>query len=215
MPSDELIDIFDDNFKHIGTAPRNEVHRTGQWHQSFHCWLIRRVNKRQYVLFQRRGPEKSIYPNTLDITAAGHLTAGETPKDGVRELNEELGLNARYEDLVSLGVRCDVAIIGDVTNREFCHVYILESNRPLGEYKLQADEVSGLVQMEIRDCFRLFSGEAESVSVDGIELNKDGDKQSLSLTISQEDVIPRLDAYYLKVAIMAERYFTGVSYVAI
>lgn len=214
MGEKELLDVFDDNFVRIGSAPRDEVHRTGQWHQSFHCWLIRHVGSHRYILFQKRGPQKSIYPNALDITAAGHLTAGETPQQGIRELNEELGLNAVFEDLVPLGIRCDVAKIGSVTNREFCHVYLLESNRPLEEYKLQHDEVTGLVQMHLHDCFRLFTGEVESVIVEGIELAENARRQ-VSISISQADVIPRLDAYYLKIAIMAERYFTGSRYVAI
>ena len=215
MASQEYLDIFDDNMMHLGAAPRNEVHEKGHWHQSFHCWLIRHSNNRQYVLFQRRGPDKKIYPNTLDITAAGHLLADETLADGIRELNEELGLYVKFEDLVPLGIRCDVAIIGSITNREFCHVYLLESSIPLNTYKLQPDEVTGIVQMEINDGMKLFAGEVKSVPVSGFQVDEKGIKHRIEIKVSKEDIIPRLDGYYMKVFIMAERYFQGNSYLTI
>src|SRR5207302_643541 len=100
MGDQEYLDIFDDNLEHIGIVSREEAHKRGHWHQSFHCWLIRRDNGCQYVLFQQRGPQKKVYPGKYDITAAGHLTAGETEKNGIRELNEELGLSPAFENLI-------------------------------------------------------------------------------------------------------------------
>ena len=215
MAEQELLDVFDDNMTLIGKASRQDVHKKGLWHQSIHCWIVRQIGRQQYVLFQRRGPEKKVYPNTLDITAAGHLIAGETARDGVRELNEELGLSARFEELIPLGIRCDVAIIGDVTNREFCHVYLFDCGLELDAYRLQADEVSGLVQMEIRDCMQLFSMEKKLAHVDGYQVGADGAKRAISLDVSRDDVIPRLDGYYMKVCIMAERYFQGNRYLSV
>ncbi|WNQ12825.1 NUDIX domain-containing protein [Paenibacillus aurantius] len=43
------------------------------------------------LLLQRRHPGKDTYPGLFDITAAGHLEAGENVSDGIRELKEELG----------------------------------------------------------------------------------------------------------------------------
>ena len=36
--ADELLDIYDDDFKHIGTMSRKEVHRLGYWHYTFHLF---------------------------------------------------------------------------------------------------------------------------------------------------------------------------------
>lgn len=215
MGSQEYLDIFNDNMEHIGVVPRDEAHDKGYWHQSFHCWLIRRENGKEYVLFQRRGPQKKLYPNTLDITAAGHLVSGEAPESGIRELNEELGLSKKIEELIPLGIRCDVAIIGSITNREFCHVYLLESNLQLDAYKLQPDEVTGLVQMELYDGMKLFSDEVKSVPVSGFQVDNDGVKHKIEINVAKEDIIPRLDGYYMKVFIMAERHFKGNHYLAI
>jgi isopentenyldiphosphate isomerase len=215
MSETEYLDIFDDNMKKVGTATREEVHSKGHWHQTFHCWVIRRENGRAYVLFQRRGPDKKVYPNTLDITAAGHLLAGEAPEDGIRELAEELGIPTKFETLVPLGIRTDVAIIGPVTNREFCHTYFLENDAPLDSYRLQPDEVSGLVQMEIGDGLKLFGGALRSVPVSGYQVDREGARRSIEFSVSVKDIIPRLDRYYLKIFIMAERFFEGEVYLGI
>ena len=37
----EFIDIFDADYNHIGTEEKNEAHRKGFWHQTFH-WPISR-----------------------------------------------------------------------------------------------------------------------------------------------------------------------------
>lgn len=215
MAIQEYLDVFDDNMKRIGSASRDEVHETGAWHQSFHCWIIRRSGEKRYLLFQRRGPQKKVYPNILDITAAGHLTVGESPAEGIRELNEELGLNKAISDLTYLGIRCDVAIIGSVTNREFCHTYLLESNIPLEDYRLQPDEVTGIVQIDIQDGIRLFAGEIDRIHASGHQVDEQGVKRRIEMEVSAKDIIPRVDRYYLKVCMMAERYFEGSPYLAI
>ena len=74
MPG-ELIDIFNENMEHIGTADRAEVHAHGYWHQSFHCWLIQRIDEKLYVLFQRRGPDKKLYPKLLILENSSRLTS--------------------------------------------------------------------------------------------------------------------------------------------
>lgn len=215
MEIQEYLDVFDDNMRYLCTATREAIHQKGYWHQTFHCWLIRRHNGKQYVLFQRRGPRKLIHPNKFDITAAGHLTAGETPRDGIRELNEELGLSMKFEDLVPLGIRYDVESIGPVTNREFSHVYLLENNILLDAYKLQPDEVTGLIQVELYDGMKLFADQVESVPISGVLVDKKGIKQLIETTLSKEDILPRIDGYYMKIFIMAERYFQGNPYLAI
>ncbi len=209
----ELIDIYDENMHHIGVKDRGTVHAEGLWHRTFHCWIVARRDDRDVVLFQLRGPQKSVYPNTLDITAAGHLEAGESAQQGIRELDEELGVRVAFESLSYLGIRCDVAIIGDVINREFCDTYLIRDDRALAGYTLQEDEVAGLAEISIADGLRLFSGEVDQIAAATISLHGDPGIQRRSLTI--HDVIPRTDRYYLKVCIMAQRLLAGDSYLAI
>src|SRR3712207_8642964 len=104
MSEQEYIDIYDENFDHIGVVTRAEAHARGYWHQTFHCWILRRAHGQESVLFQRRAATKLLFPGLLDVTAAGHLLQGETAADAVREVNEELGIAAQPADLVYLGV---------------------------------------------------------------------------------------------------------------
>jgi isopentenyldiphosphate isomerase len=210
---EEIVDIYDENMNRIGAKPRNEVHKTGDWHKSFHCWIIRKQGDRQYVLFQKRGPNKKIYPNALDITAAGHYLKGENIEKGIRELNEELGTSFAYSDLVHLGTKIDVAKIGDIINREFCEVYLLENPLPPSGYRIKEDEVTGLVEIEVRDGMKLFSGEVARTKARGITLETG--KQERTFDIGVSDIIPRVDRYYMKIFIMTERYFQRLKYLGV
>jgi isopentenyldiphosphate isomerase len=215
MTNTEYLDVFDDNMKFQKRASREEIHRDGLWHQTFHCWIVKQCEGKQFILFQRRSSNKVMYPNFLDISVAGHLQAGEMPLNGIREINEELGLSVTENDLVPLGIRTDVAQIGNIINREFCHTYLLESNIPLCDYRLQLHEVSSLVEMEIEEGLRFFSGETEFVRVIGYEISDEGKMRKVDIEVSLTDFIPQTDRLYLKILIMAQRYFEHRDHLAI
>jgi len=210
----ELLDIFDAQMKHIGTAERNEVHTKGYWHKTFHCWIVRNDNGKGKVIFQIRDKAKDDEPNKLDITAAGHLEAGETPEDGLRELREELGVDINYNKLHFLGIRINASETDNKINKEFAHVYMFRDDRVLEEYKLQENEVSGLVEMNIDDGLKLCAGEVSSVNCRVIRVT-DGKIISLMEPIKFEYIIQRIDSYYYKVFIMAERLLQGNRYISI
>ena len=94
----EYFDILDENGNKTGERKlRSEVHRDGDWHRAVHIWII---NQNGEVLLQRRSPNKDSNPNMLDISCAGHLSAGDESLEGaIRELKEELGLDVRPNEL--------------------------------------------------------------------------------------------------------------------
>lgn len=205
----EVIDIFDANYKHVGESERLAAHQQGLWHHTFHCWIVGKRDDVGYVLLQLRAPTKKNYPDMLDITAAGHLQAGERPEDGVREIEEELGVEVRQENLVRLGIKHDIMDEPNgVQNREFSHVYLLRDDRDIVDYRLDKSEVSGLVEMGIDDGLDLFSGRVGSVECRAVRLEGDS-HQIFRRHVSTEDLIPRVDAYYLKVFIMAQLLLEG------
>jgi len=168
------------------------------------------------VLFQKRGRDKKLFPNALDISAAGHYSAGEKPQDGVREILEELGLAINFSELIPLGVKFDVAKIGDVVNREFCDVYLLRRSEAPSEYKMDSNEVEGLVQMDIAEGLSLFSGERASAHVQGVEWDAQTEKwNAIEMDVQTKDVIPRIDPYHLKIFIMAQRLLNGEKYLSV
>ena len=197
----ELFDIYDEALNHIGVKPREAVHRDGDWHQVFHCWVIgREPDGAAFVVLQKRALDRD-YPGKIDISAAGHLEAGERACDGVREIEEELGLRVAFEDLIPLGIRIGATKIGDFIDRQFCHVYFYECDQPLASYKYQDEEILGLVKLPIDAGLRLFSGENSAVTVEAVGLDRD------SITLTKADFIHSPDNYVLKILILARRYF--------
>jgi isopentenyldiphosphate isomerase len=211
----EIIDVYDENMNPKTQMSRDDAHALGEWHRSIHCWIVRPVGP-GYVLFQKRGREKKLFPNMLDITAAGHYSAGEKPEDGTREILEELGLAIQYSDLIPLGVKFDIAKVAGIVNREFCDVYLLSRTEDPAEYNMDPKEVEGLVQISIKDGLEFFSGECETIVASGIEWNKQTSSwDSIEMKLTVKDMIPRIDPYYLKVFIMAQRLLTGQKYLSI
>lgn len=210
----EILDIYDAKMNHIGTAEREEVHKLGYWHQTFHCWIVRREKEKNFVLFQIRDKKKSVAPNKLDITAAGHLKAGETKESGFRELEEELGIIVNFEHLHYLGIRITASENSNQINKEFAHVYMLHNDMPINQYILQEEEVAGLVQIDVCDGLRLCAHEVKRVPCTIYKPVKNGVNIEQS-TVEFGQFIPRIDSYYYKVFIMAERYFEGNGYLSI
>ncbi|RHW43272.1 NUDIX domain-containing protein [Neobacillus notoginsengisoli] len=156
----EMIRIFDDNMVCIGQKPREEVHKAGDWHETFHCWFTIGEN----LLLQKRSPDKKDYPGLFDITSAGHLTVDETIEDGIREVEEELGVKVEFKDLVSLGVLKEEIIFDEMRDREFCHVFLYEC-KTMPEFILQKEEVESMHTVRLEDAIKLFDGVVREVEV--------------------------------------------------
>ena len=205
----EIVDIYDENLIPIGSVSRDEAHQNGNWHKSIHAWILRPIQE-GYVLFQKRGKTKLLFPNVLDISAAGHYSKGETYKEGVREITEELGLVVNHEDLIHLGIKMDIAKVGNITNREFCDVFLLIRNELPAEYKIDEKEVEGLVQIKIQDGLDLFSKRKKQIHAEGVEWSKETNTWNpISMQVGITDFIPRIDPYYYKIFIIANSYMRG------
>ena len=88
---EEAFDIYDENWNHIGTAPRSEVHDKGLFHQVVHCWVI--AQSEPVIYFQQRTHTKKDFPDCYDLSCGGHIDAGEQPDAAaLREIREETGL---------------------------------------------------------------------------------------------------------------------------
>jgi len=206
----ERIDVYDANLGHLGVMERVRAHEEGQWHKTFHCWVITRVEGGA-LLFQMRSSQVSSYPGTLDISAAGHLEAGEDIPQGIREVSEELGVSIAMDDLVSLGYRVEVADQpGGQKNREYQAVYLVCLDTPLEDYDPQVEEVAGLLWIGLGDALSLFSGATRSAAMWGVEYDSDsGAWEPIRREVDLEAFLPRTQNYYLTVAIMAERFLEG------
>jgi isopentenyldiphosphate isomerase len=197
VKNEEIFDIYDADMKWVGTAPRSEVHAKGYWHQSFQCWIVMGEPFNPTLLLQVRHESKDTYPGLLDISCAGHLSAGERVEDGVRELKEELGLEVSFGDLRSCGVVVEEDMINEkLVDREFCHLFIYPCDQPLFSYRIQAEELTGLYEITVRDFKRLLSQPTTLVTIEGVSLNKDGRLEENILKISKKDLVPHNEAHY-------------------
>lgn len=202
----ENIDIYDAGLRHIGVMERTEAHMNGHWHKTFHCWIVTK-KWGGGILFQLRSPEMINFPNSLDVSAAGHLEAGENIKQGIREVSEELGIPITMKSLYFLGYRVEVADQDNgQKNREYQAVYIYNLDISLSEYKPQIEEVSGLLWLKIGEGLDLFDGKREYTTLHGILYNKQSEKwKPITRKVTIKDFLPRIQNYYLLMCIMGER----------
>ncbi|QHW31595.1 NUDIX domain-containing protein [Paenibacillus rhizovicinus] len=197
---EERFDYYDEHGVWLGTAPRSEVHARGLWHRSIHCWLARREGDRRLVLFQQRAPGKDTFPGSFDITAAGHLAAGETMRDAAREIEEELGAAIPFESLLSLGeARKESAGVAKglaFLDREISGVYGYVYPGPLSSLTLQQDEVSGVYEAELEAMIALFDGRRQHARAAGFRLDNEGRAVDAEAEVKASDFVPRPASYY-------------------
>ncbi|MCM8710252.1 NUDIX domain-containing protein [Clostridium sp. SYSU_GA19001] len=196
---EEYFDIYNERMEHIGTELRSVVHKKGYWHKSFQCWFVFKENNKDYILLQRRHPEKDTYPNHLDITSAGHLSAGEEVKEGIRELKEELGVHVSFENLIPLGVIKEQKSEESFIDNEFANVFLFNCNIPMESFKIQAEEVTGMFKISLKHIIELFEGSADYVRAEGYEVNDEGCKIPLSFDAAIKDFVPHDLKYYKKI----------------
>lgn len=156
----EILRTFDENYHYIGDENRDVVHREGLWHETFHCWLI----DEEFIYIQKRSANKKDFPSLFDITAAGHLEADETIKDGIREIKEELGIQVGFSSLIEIGVIRDVIELPNFYDYEFAHVYLYQSTFKMGDFSLQKEEVDGIYKIRQNDFIDLCLGKIKQVN---------------------------------------------------
>lgn len=150
----ELLDLVDENGIPTGrTADRETVHRTA------HLWLLRRREGRVQVLLQKRSAQKDSYPGCYDISSAGHIPAGfDFVPSALRELQEELGLEAKAEELISCGLRRfqyrDTFHGMPFWDNQVSRVFALWRDVEPEALTLQSSEVASVLWMDYEACVR-------------------------------------------------------------
>lgn len=209
----ETIDIYDADLRPKGTMERRAAHIAGEWHRTFHCWVYC-LGDAPGLLLQERSPSATNFPSALDVSAAGHLSAGESPDEGVRELTEELGITASASDLTFIGDRVEVADQNNGQhNREYQAVFMLEVPKET-HFAPEPKEVYALWWFPVHDNLTLLAGsdKTRSVNVEGIRLADDNTSYEPAVrSVRFGDLLPRIQRYYLAAAIAVERLAEGKS----
>ena len=188
----EQLKIFDQARNEMGVATREEVHKKGYWHEVFHCWFVSGDN----LILQLRSEKKKENPLLFDITAAGHLLAAETIEDGVREVKEELGVDLTFEELLPLGIINYCSIQGDYIDNEIAHVFLYKCHVEINELILQKEEVAGIVKVDFKDFYELWTGIKDTIRVTGYEIKADGSKHVVDKLVGRDQFVPHPAGYY-------------------
>jgi isopentenyldiphosphate isomerase len=162
---------------------------------------------KSYALFQKRSAAKKIAPGKFDVSVGGHYAAGENAATaGPREIKEELGLDVKFDDLLPIGRRVFVyCFTPGVKEYEFQDVFLLPRTVQPQEVTLQEEEVDALLAMEVELGIKLFSREIPQAEcrlfISGAPAEQ--------IEVSVAEFVPCLDNYYLKLLLLAQRYFSG------
>ena len=149
---DEYIDIVTETGEPTSKiALKSEAHKNGWWHNTIHVWLY---TKNGEILLQQRSHKKAIFPLLWDVSAAGHIDAGEPFEHAaIRETREELGLELKPEELTKIGVHKHASTYanGSIKDFEFHHVYVSELKVKIESLNPQEEEVEALKLVSINE----------------------------------------------------------------
>lgn len=187
----EWLDVVDENGIPVGeTVSREEAHEKGVPHRTSHVWILRMKNGRLQILLQKRSDEKDSFPGCYDISSAGHIPAGEEYiPSAIRELEEELDVQCRPEDLVYCGmrrIRFDREFHGKMFHdRQVTKAFLLWLDRKEEEFVLQKEEISAVKWFDFEQCLAAVRGNTIPHCIYEEELKMVGDRAN----IIKEDTI--------------------------
>jgi len=142
--ADELIDVVDESNNLTGEQKMKwDVHREGLWHRASYIWVY---NSHGEVMIQLRTKRvNDSFSGKWDVSAAGHIGAGEDPTEGaLREVAEEIGLVVKKEDLEFSKIRKQEIILPDKIIREFHYIYYVKFDGDTSSLNKQDAEVQEL-----------------------------------------------------------------------
>ena len=198
---DERFDVMDAAGRPTGrTKRRAAVHRDGDWHRTFHCWIMLRDGARPELMLQRRGAGKDTFPLLLDVSVGGHFRAGETLADVVREVEEEVGVPASVADLLPVGRRRGVSETERFLDREIQEVFLWRPALSLAGFRPQPGEVTALEAVAVADLIELLTG--KFAAAHARILTPEGTLRAGN--VAAADFIPTIDDYFLRVAVLAD-----------
>ncbi len=137
----EYFDVLNEYGEFTGeVATREECHEKGLWHRAIYAFIF---NENGEVLLQKRSKKKKLWPNLWDITAGGHVLAGEFGMQAlIREIKEELGIDIKENEIKYLVGSTSSNTKGKIINNHFNECYIVTKNIDISQLDLQEEEVS-------------------------------------------------------------------------
>ena len=135
----EYFDVLDENGNKTGEIKTKEqIIKDRNFYRIVNLWIVNPKTKQ--ILIQKRSSNKDVSPNKWDLTAGGHVDAGETSLAAIiRETKEELGIDISKDNIIKL-----FEVKNDKEKRNIVDIYLLEKNVDIKEITLQTSEVSDI-----------------------------------------------------------------------
>ena len=164
----EYIDIVDQNNNPTGEVKEKlQSHEDGNFHRTAHIWIM---NDKKELLLQKRSATKKSHPNCWDISGAGHIRAGESVINGaIRELKEELGVEAKEKDLQYIST---IKSTKNPKNMEFGYVYLLRCNKKIEDYIFEDEEVSKVKYVHFEELEKMVEERVDGLLIHEEEYKK-------------------------------------------
>jgi isopentenyldiphosphate isomerase len=169
VSEEEMLAYYDDDQKEIGKATRSKVHMEGLLHKVVHCWVV--DSNKQWLYFQQRAFDKKDFPGLYDISAAGHIDAGEDDETAAkREIGEEIGLIVESEKLKLVGSIRERVHLSDLNNNEICQMYLYLVTNP--EFYI-GEEVEKMVKIPVVEYKKYVIKELDSIVAYSLDNNSE------------------------------------------
>ncbi len=201
----ELIDIYNENHKYLGTCEKVLAHKLGLWHEVFNGIIVNK--EKRSIIFQIKNAKHNNVHNMdkIEISVGGHYQAGEKIESAVREIKEESGIEMDFKNLIYLGERQISSIVKeDYIVREFQKIFIIPYNGSIINLKSEDNEVTGFIEFEIDNCIDLFLKKKTSI------IGVDSNQKKVEVTLKNfVEAYLKGDELYLRLAIAAKRFVEG------
>lgn len=203
----ETVDILvPPTFKKSGkTKSLKQAWKDQDWIGTFNLWVVQSKPVLS-VIYQVRDRNMNWAPGKLDVTAGGHYQAGETIKQGLREVEEELGKKYNFKSLAGLGRKIHVSPDTEGNVRyNIVDIFMVEDNSPLNSYVLEKAEVYAICACPVADLLKVHSVKDYTFEADTLSNKGEKDK----MLIGKNSFPYNWDDYHYKIATLAKKFLRG------
>ena len=139
----ELVDIYNDKHEKLSYVKDRKKLDDGEFRLSCFVWII---NDNDEILIQQRLATDSC-PNMWETCSGGAVKGDNALTGTIRELKEELGIDAKLKDMKFIGSFARV--------KDFVEVFLLKSNVNIKDLHLQKEEVCDAKWVTIKEFEKL------------------------------------------------------------
>lgn len=134
----ELVDVYNNKHEKLNYTKGRKELKDGEYRLSCFVWII---NDKDEILIQQRVSTANKCPNMWGTTAGGAIAGDDAITGTIRELEEELGLKVKRDELKFIGSYSRI--------NDFVEVFLLKINIDINHLKLQTDEVQAVKWVSI------------------------------------------------------------------